>query len=124
MILVMKYLFIYLFGALVYGLTELAWRGRTHWTMLVCGGTCFCIMYYLSALPLPFALQCVLSASSITAIEFFTGCIVNLRLHWQVWDYSGMRFNLMGQICPLFSAMWLLLSVPGLLICRRLHSLL
>lgn len=124
MILVMKYCFIYLFGALVYGLTELAWRGRTHWTMLVCGGTCFCIMYILSALPLPFAVLCVLSAASITAVEFFTGYIVNMRLHWQVWDYSGMRFNLMGQICPRFSAMWLLLSVPGLLLCRRLHSLL
>ena len=120
----MKYLFIYLFGALIYALTELAWRGRTHWTMLICGGTCFSIMYYISALPLPFAVLCVLSAASITAVEFFTGYIVNMRLHWQVWDYSGMRFNLMGQICPLFSAMWLLLSVPGLLICRRLHSLL
>lgn len=124
MILVMKYFFIYLFGALVYGLMELMWRGRTHWTMLICGGTCFCIMYILSALPLPFAVKCLLSAASITAVEFFTGYIVNLRLRWQVWDYSDMRFNLMGQICPLFSALWLLLSVPGLLLCRRLHSLL
>ena len=120
----MKYCFIYLFGALVYGLMELMWRGRTHWTMLICGGTCFCIIYFLSALPLPFAVLCVLSAVSITAVEFFTGYIVNLRLRWQVWDYSDMRFNLMGQICPLFSALWLLLSVPGLLLCRRLHGLL
>ena len=29
-----------------------------------------------------------------------------------VWDYSDRKFNLMGQICPLYSALWFLLCIP------------
>ena len=28
-------------GGISYGLLELLWRGRTHWTMLLLGGVCF-----------------------------------------------------------------------------------
>ena len=35
-------------GAALYGGIELAWRGRTHWTMLLAGGTCFAVMYLIA----------------------------------------------------------------------------
>ena len=114
---------IFISGALIYGFIEIAWRGRTHWTMLICGGACFLSIYYLSALPIPLVGRCAASAAAITALEFLTGCIVNLRLGWAVWDYSDMRGNILGQVCPQFSLCWLALSVPGVLICERLHML-
>ena len=59
----------------------------------------------------------------ITTVEFVAGCIVNLRLHWQVWDYSSLPFNLLGQICPRFILMWFALSIPGVALCTLLHRL-
>lgn len=119
----MEYLIVYAFGGLAYALLEILWRGWTHWSMILCGGLCFLLMYLISGSAMGLVRKCVLSAAAITTVEFFTGCLVNLRLHWQVWDYSASRFNLLGQICPGFMLLWLLLSVPGLLLCDTLRRL-
>lgn len=119
-----EFFLIYSLGALLYGAIELIWRGWTHWSMLLCGGLCFYLLYAVSSLELGFVKKLILSAAGISTVEFFTGCLVNLRMGWQVWDYSSLRFNLLGQICPQFSLMWLLLSIPGLWLCRLLRSLL
>lgn len=120
----MEYLLVYMTGALLYGLLELGWRGWTHWTMLLCGGACFTLMYLIAMSAMPLWRKCVLSAAAITTVEFLTGCLVNLRLHWQVWDYSAMPFNLLGQICPQFLLLWLALSLPGLWLCSVLRRFL
>lgn len=105
---------IFVTGALGYGGLEMLWRGRTHWTMLLLGGICFLAVYLittrLTALPLP--IRWLLCSIVITLLEFFCGCIVNLRLDWKVWDYSDEPGNLLGQVCPLFAAAWFLLSIP------------
>ena len=119
----MEYMTVCLCAALAYPLLEMLWRGRTHWTMMFCGGLCFTLMYIISPLSFAFSVKCLLSAAAVTAVEFFTGCLVNLRLHWAVWDYSGARFNLLGQVCPAYCLMWLLLSAPALRLCERLHAL-
>lgn len=65
----------------------------------------------------------LLAAAMITTVEFITGCIVNIRLGWNVWDYSSHPFNLMGQICPAFCALWYLLSIPAVWLCGRVKAL-
>lgn len=60
--------------------------------------------------------QAVISASVITVLEFVTGCIVNLWLGWQIWDYSELPFNLMGQICLYFFLLWILFSIVGIIV--------
>ena len=119
----MEYLLVYLSGAALYGLMELCWRGWTHWTMLLCGGLCFTLMYLVSGSELSLVKKWLLSTCIITTVEFVAGCIVNLRLHWQVWDYSSLPFNLLGQICPRFILMWFALSIPGVALCTLLHRL-
>ena len=111
-------------GGLLYGLIEILWRGWTHWSMVLCGGLCFLVMYLISGLPLCLMKKCVLSSAAICTAEFYTGCLVNLRLGWNVWDYSAERLNLLGQICPRFALLWLLLSVPGLWLCSRIRRVL
>ena len=39
--LISKYSFLFDAGGVLYVLIELAWRGRSHWTMFVLGGLCF-----------------------------------------------------------------------------------
>ncbi len=90
-------------GALCYWALELAWRGWTHWTMPLTGGFCFLLMYAIANF-MDEALwkKWVMSAACLTAVEFVVGILVNIRLGWHVWDYSGQRFHLYGQICPRF----------------------
>ena len=119
----MEILSVFFLGAGLYGLIEILWRGHTHWTMLICGGACFLLMYLLSLTRLPLVYKWCLSALSVTAVEFMTGCLVNIILGWQVWDYSGNAFNILGQVCPLYSLFWLILSIPGIALCHYIHGL-
>ena len=52
----------------------------------------------------------------ITTFEFITGCIVNLWLKWNIWDYSGVFGNVLGQICLPFSLIWVLLSGVAIIV--------
>lgn len=119
-----EYFSVFIVGGLLYGAAEIIWRGWTHWTMLICGGLCFTLMYLISSLEFGLLKKCFLSAVAITTVEYFTGRLVNLRLGMMVWDYSDMPFHLSGQICPQFSLLWLLLSLPGLYLCSALRRLL
>jgi uncharacterized membrane protein len=40
--------------------------------------------------------------------------VVNIVLGWNVWSYSGKWLNLGGQICLLFSLLWVGLSIPAI----------
>jgi len=119
------HLCLFLLGGLIYILIELLWRRRTHPSMFVVGGLCFELMGWvhtcLRRLSLP--LRCGLCALAVSAVELVSGCILNLWLKLGVWDYSKMRFHLLGQVCLVYSFLWMLLSaVAGPVYggCRRL----
>ena len=120
----LEILTVYALGAGLYALIELMWRGWTHWTMLICGGACFTLMYLISGAALPLWAKCVICAAVISLVEFGTGYLVNITLGWHVWDYSDQPLNIMGQVCPLYSFFWLLLSLPGLALCGEIRHLL
>lgn len=109
----MEIILFYIGGAL-YTLMEVLWRGHTHWTMYVLGGMCFVIIGLLNEYKFSWKgslfVQSLIGAAVITGLEFITGCIVNRWLGWNVWDYSNLPFNLLGQICLYFSLLWLPLS--------------
>ena len=105
-------------GASFYSLLETIWRGHTHWSMSLTGGLVL-LTVYTAERRTHHTLwrRCLRSAGIITAYEFVVGCLVNLRLGWQVWDYSSQPGNVLGQVCPLFCFLWLMLSLPVLLLC-------
>lgn len=109
---------IFLFGGAVYSLIEIIFRGFTHWSMTLTGGLCLLIMFrHFTARPYePLVMKCLFGAITITILEFIAGCIVNLWLDWEVWDYSGMMFNLFGQICLPFSVLWFFISIPAVML--------
>lgn len=78
--------------------------------MALAGGACFTAIYAIHASRRPFLSRCARAAAGVTAIEFMAGLIVNRLLRLSVWDYTKNRFNLMGQICPRFTAIWFGLS--------------
>ncbi|MBQ9990194.1 MAG: hypothetical protein IJP31_04540 [Lachnospiraceae bacterium] len=111
---------LFFIGGRLYTWFELLWRGRTHWTMFLVGGLCFVIMGLLNEYrytwDMPLVRQSLISAVIITGFEFVTGCIVNLWLGWDIWDYSDLPFNLFGQICLYYFFLWIPLSILGILL--------
>ena len=101
-------------GALGYSLLEVLWRGFTHWTMALTGGTCLVVLYNLFVLmgDTSIWIKCLAGSLAITTIEFAVGCLVNIVLKWNVWSYDSMPFNLLGQVCLLYSVLWYFLSIP------------
>ena len=112
-------------GGMAYMVIEILWRGHTHWSMGVLGGMCFVFIGLLDEWfehP-PLLLQMVQGAAIVTMLELITGIIVNMHLGWDVWDYSDMPGNFMGQVCPQFSVAWFFLSVAAIKLENALHWL-
>ena len=109
----LKAAFLFVVGGLVYILIELIWRGHTHISMFILGGICFVAIGFINEV-FPWSLgliwQSMIGAVIVTVLEFITGVIVNIWLGLNVWDYSNMPFNLLGQICLPFAFAWVALS--------------
>jgi uncharacterized membrane protein len=115
---------IFIIGAIGYGFIETLFRGYTHWTMLITGGIVFVILYHVFTKneKAPLWHKCLIGSLIITMIELAVGCIINLWLGWNVWDYSAYNFNFLGQICLLFTVLWFLLCIPVSYFTSYLHS--
>lgn len=106
-------------GGLLYILCELLFRGHSHWTMFVVGGTCFVSIGAINELlpwEMPIWQQAIIGAVIVTSIEFISGCIINIWLGWHVWDYSDMPFNAFGQVCLPFTGIWILISIVAIIL--------
>ena len=118
-----EYLIVFFIGAIGYLIMELLFRGHSHWTMFLMGGMCFILIYLISNYKkLTMPEKWIIGAITITAAEFFAGGLFNLTLRWGVWTYSKYTMNILGQICPLFSFLWILLCIPVCPLCIKLKA--
>ncbi len=103
-------------GGLAYCGLELLWRGRTHYSMFLAGGASLLLLGKLNrAEPkLPLFLRAVVGSGIITMVELTAGLIFNRS--YTVWDYRDQWGNWLGQICPLFSLLWIGIAALVLLI--------
>ena len=116
---ILKHAVLALIGGCVYFLIELFWRGHSHWTMAVMGGVCFILIGDINEfIPwnMPLILQGGIGSVVITAMELFCGVVLNLWLKLDIWDYSTMPFNFLGQICLPFSLLWVALSILAVIL--------
>lgn len=115
----MRFAVLFLIGSVGYSLLEIIWRGYTHWSMFVLGGLCFFALYnvFIYMENYNVVLKALAGGAIITAAELVTGCIINLSLHWNVWNYSSIPYNFLGQICLIYSFLWVLLCVPLSYLC-------
>ncbi|MBR6649303.1 MAG: hypothetical protein IKL29_08000 [Bacteroidaceae bacterium] len=111
-------------GGSIYIIIEILWRAfrgsnPTHWTMFILGGLCFlaigAVNEYLSW-ETPFWKQALIGAISVLVLEFVFGCILNIWLGLNVWDYSDAPFNILGQVCLPFAFAWILLSAVAIVL--------
>lgn len=112
----LRYSTVFVFGALAYGLIEIAVRGFTHISMGLLGGLTMLLISVLNNFRrrgLRLSVQLLITTAFITAAELVTGMIININMKLNVWDYSDMPLNYKGQICLPFVFLWLFMSMLG-----------
>ena len=121
----MIYLVLFLVGGGLYVALECFWRGRSHISMFLAGGVSLLLLggVTLRFPGLPVIALCAVGAVLITAVEFITGAVVNVRLNLGVWDYSHLPLNLYGQVCARYSLLWFLLSAPAVALIQLVNAI-
>lgn len=101
----------FIFGV-SYVFLEVFYRGHSATSMFFVGGLCGLLIGLINEVTpkMPVLLQMLLGSVIVTFIEFVTGYILNIKLGLHVWDYSNLRFNILGQVSLLFSILWFFLS--------------
>ena len=110
-----KCMLFYLGGCAYMGL-EVLWRGWSHGSMFMAGGLCFLLIGHLGEVEprLPVPLRAAAGALVITMVELGTGLAVNRD--YRIWDYRGRPGNLWGQICPLFTLLWIPVALAAIML--------
>jgi uncharacterized membrane protein len=97
---------LFYFGGAGYLILEILWRGWTHGSMFLVGGVCFLLLGELDKTGMPLAMESVLGAVLVTAVELCSGLIINRALGLNVWDYSDQPYQFLGQICLPYFFLW------------------
>lgn len=115
---IVEYITIFIIGAFAYMAIEILWRGRTHWTMGILGGTVLILVGLINEFDkdIPLLVQAPIASIIITLLEYYAGYILNIQLGLQIWDYSDLPFNVDGQVCLLYSLLWMILGVIAAII--------
>lgn len=116
---ILEYAFLLILGGVIYYGIEVLWRGYSHPSMMLVGGICFIGIGLINEIfPWDMALwkQMIIGDIFVLFIEFISGCILNLWLGLNVWDYSGLPLNLLGQICLPFALLWLPVILFGIVL--------
>ena len=110
-------------GGGVYVAMEMLYRGRSHYSMFLAGGASLLLIGQLNRVTprLPFFFRAAVGAGIITMVELAAGLVFNRD--YGVWDYRSQWGNWLGQICPLFSVIWIALAAVVLLIYDPLEKL-
>lgn len=115
----LKMIVLLLIGGTIYFCIEVLWRGYSHISMFFIGGICFIIIGAINEyIPWEMGLiqQSIIGACLVTGIEFVSGLILNIWLGLEIWNYSNLPFNFMGQICLPFFFAWIALSCVAIVL--------
>ena len=110
---------LFFLGGMVYVVIEVLWRGQSHWSMFLLGGALFVLLGRMNegvAWDTPLPIQALWGALAVTAAEFLAGCVLNLWLGLDVWDYTDLPLNLWGQVCVPYALLWVPLSAVAVVL--------
>lgn len=109
-------IFLFLIGGISYHLIEILWRGYSYFSMFVLGGLCFVLIgsirEHFNLDEKNIFIQLIIYSIIITILELIFGLVLNIVLKLNIWDYSDLEFNFMGQISLLYTVLWAFLSLP------------
>ncbi len=110
--------FIGCFSGFIYTAIEVLYRGYTHMTMyalaFIVGIFIFLINNTILEFDTDFLIQDLCCTTFATIMELVFGLIFN-QDH-SIWDYSNMFLNYKGQICLLFTLIWMVICGLSLIL--------
>ena len=112
-----KALTLFCVGGLLYFLIEILWRGYSYPAMVLIAGLSFLLIGSVNEefpWDMPLVLQALIAAVYVLIIEFMSGVVLNLVFQLNLWDYSSLPFNLLGQVCAQFVVAWYFLAFPAI----------
>lgn len=98
---------------------EVLYRSRSHVSMFLLAGMVFIFLGLMNKVwgwEFPLVYQVLIGTAFATVAEFITGCIVNLWLGLNVWDYSNLPFNICGQVCLYFTLLWIPITLLAIVL--------
>lgn len=110
----LKYFTLFIIGGITYYFMEIVYRGYSHFSMIIVGGICFILIGAINEVSnkqIPLLLQMILSVLIVDTIELISGIFLNRILLLNIWDYSNLRFNFLGQVSLRSSIAWFFLSI-------------
>lgn len=116
---------IFLTGGTLYPIMEIVWRGYSHYSMALAGGISLFLINKLCCCKYKekkLYLKCTMGSAVITGVELVVGIVFNKMLLMNVWDYSMLPMNILGQICLPFSLIWFLITIPAIYICGKING--
>ncbi len=99
---------------------ELLWRGWSHGSMFLAGGSCFLLLGKLGQVSKNPVTRGLVGAGIITGVEFLAGLCFNRR--YTVWDYRRMPMNIRGQICLPFCLLWIPIGLGAMVLYQALDK--
>ena len=114
-----KYFILFLIGGISYFFLEILYRGYSHLSMIIVGGLCFLFIGSIDKIlnrNIPLIFQMLLSVLIVDILELISGIILNKVLLLNVWDYSNLKLNFLGQISLISSIGWFFLSIIAIYI--------
>lgn len=112
-----EYVVLIIYGGVIYYFMELFYRGYSHQIMILVGGICFVFIGLLNEFKnhnISLFRQMIISMIIVTAIEFIAGVILNIWLKLNIWNYSNLKFNFLGQISLQTSILWFFIALPAI----------
>ncbi len=121
---ILKKCILFYLGGAAYMSLEFIWRGRSHGSMFLLGGTCFLLLgqLYKRCRSLCLSVKMLLGAALVTALELLTGLLVNRS--YAVWDYRELPCQFLGQISLVFSLLWVPVSLGAMLLYDQVEQIL
>lgn len=116
---------IFLTGGIIYPIMEIVWRGYSHYSMAIAGGLSLVLINRVCCTRLNkkrMYVKCAAGSLIITAVEFAVGIIFNKILLMEVWDYSQLPMNILGQISLPFSLIWFFITIPAIFVCTKITA--
>lgn len=91
---------------------KLAYRGFLNGAICpVYGFGGLIVVYFLAPFKDNIILLFIMGALCTTALEYVTSVMLEKLFNTRWWDYSHIKYNIHGRVCPVFSAMFGALSV-------------
>lgn len=120
----MKRLILFIIGGWTYLCIEIIYRTLvghtpTHWSMFIVGGMAFLFIGEINELfewSMSFYKQVLIGTLGVLVLELISGIILNIWCKLNIWDYSTLPFNILGQICLPFAIIWIFLVAVAIIV--------